>query len=74
MVTLKQATVDDKRLRLLKIDGVPATIAALDDGTYVIRRPLSRMYPTDKAKMKVAPRAFLDFVRSAEGQKILAGS
>jgi phosphate transport system substrate-binding protein len=73
MVTLKQATVDDKRLRLVKIDGVPATIAALNDGTYKIRRPLYLVYPTDKAKMKPATRAFLEFVQSTEGQKILAG-
>jgi phosphate transport system substrate-binding protein len=72
MVTLKPATVDDKRLRLLKIDGVPATIAALNDGTYLIRRPLYLVYPTDKGKMKPAPRAFVEFVQSPEGQRILA--
>lgn len=72
MVTLKPATVDDKRLRLLNIDAVPATMAALNDGTYSIRRPLYLVYPTDKRKMKPAPRAFVEFVQSPEGQKILA--
>lgn len=73
MATLKQATVDDPKLRLLAIDGVPATMAALNDGTYKIRRPLYLVYPNDPSKMKPDVKLFLDFVRSPEGQKILAG-
>ena len=72
MVTLKQATLDDKRIRLIAIDGVPATLATLNDGTYKIRRPLYLVYPVDRNKLKAATSAFLDFVRSTEGQKILA--
>lgn len=73
MATLKQATVDDPKLRLLAIDGVPATMAALNDGSYKIRRPLYLVYPNDPSKMKPDVKLFLDFVRSPEGQKILAG-
>jgi phosphate transport system substrate-binding protein len=73
MATLKQATVDDPKLRLLAIDGVPATMAALNDGSYRIRRPLFLVYPTDASKMKPDVKLFLDFVRSPEGQKILGG-
>jgi phosphate transport system substrate-binding protein len=73
MATLKQATVDDPKLRLLGIDGVPATMAALNDGSYKIRRPLYLVYPVDPSKMKPEVKLFLDFVRSAEGQKILGG-
>jgi phosphate transport system substrate-binding protein len=73
MATLKQATVDDPKLRLLAIDGVPATMAALNDGSYKIRRPLYLVYPVDPAKMKPDVKLFLDFVRSPEGQKILGG-
>jgi phosphate transport system substrate-binding protein len=72
MFTLKQATVDDPTVRLLAIDGVPATMATLNDGTYNIRRPLSLVYPVDPEKMKPEVKLFLDFVRSAEGQRILA--
>jgi phosphate transport system substrate-binding protein len=73
MATLKQATVDDPKLRLLAIDGVPATMAALNDGSYKIRRPLFLVYPVDPTKMKPDVKLFLDFVRSPEGQKILGG-
>jgi phosphate transport system substrate-binding protein len=73
MATLKQATVDDPKLRLLAIEGVPATMAALNDGSYKIRRPLYLVYPNDPSKMKPDVKLFLEFVRSPEGQKILAG-
>ncbi|MDQ6858356.1 MAG: phosphate ABC transporter substrate-binding protein [Chloroflexota bacterium] len=73
MATLKQATVDDPKLRLLAIDGAPATLAALADGTYKIRRPLYLVYPIQPGRMKPEVKSFLDFVRSEEGQKILSG-
>jgi phosphate transport system substrate-binding protein len=73
MVTLKQATVDDKRLRLLAIDGVPATMTALNERKYSFRRPLYLVYPSDGRKMKPAIRSFIEFVQAPEGQKILAG-
>jgi phosphate transport system substrate-binding protein len=73
MATLKQATVDEPKIRLLAIDGVPATMAALNDGSYKIRRPLWLVSPKDPAKMKPGVPDFLDFVRSPEGQKILGG-
>jgi phosphate transport system substrate-binding protein len=73
MATLKQATVDDPKLRLLAIDGVPATMAALNNGSYKIRRPLYLVYPLEPGRMKPEVKMFLDFVRSPEGQTILAG-
>jgi len=73
MATLKQATVDDPKLRLIAIDGVPATMATLNDGSYKIRRPLYLVYPIEPGRMKPEVKLFLDFVRSPEGQKILAG-
>jgi ABC-type phosphate transport system substrate-binding protein len=73
MATLKQATVDDPKVRLLAIDGAPATMAALNDGSYKIRRPLYLVYPIEPGRIKPEVKLFLDFVRSPEGQKILAG-
>ena len=73
MMTLKQGTVADPKIRLLSIDSVPATIAALNDGSYKIRRPLYLVYPVAAAGMKPDVKLFLDFVRSSEGQRILGG-
>jgi ABC-type phosphate transport system substrate-binding protein len=38
-----------------------------------VRRPLYFVYSTDASKIKPAIKAFLDFVKGSEGQKILAG-
>jgi ABC-type phosphate transport system substrate-binding protein len=38
-----------------------------------VRRPLYFVYSTDAVKLKPAIKAFLDFVKGPEGQKILAG-
>jgi phosphate transport system substrate-binding protein len=60
-------------IRMLAIDGVPATRATVADGTYKVLRPLYLVYNRDPAMVKPAIRAFLDWVRSPEGQQVLAG-
>jgi phosphate transport system substrate-binding protein len=55
--------------RVLTIDGVAPTKAALHDGTYKLRRPLYIVYGRGAQRPGVA--AFVEFVRSAEGQKII---
>ena len=73
MISLDDRTLADSQLRLLSIDGAPATKEALQSGTYPVRRPLYLIYPTNAAKLRPGVRAFLDFVTGPEGQKILAG-
>ena len=60
-------------MRLLTIDNIAATRDTLANGTYPIRRPLYFVSHTDAAKVKPTVKAFLDFVKGPEGQKILAG-
>ena len=57
-------------IRLVALDGVMPTKAALKDGTYKLRRPLY-LLASKSAALKPAVRAFLEFVNGAEGQKIL---
>src|SRR6195256_4194451 len=64
------STVD---VKLLTIDNIAATRDALANGTYPIRRPLFFVYNTEPAKVKPTIKAFIDFVKGPEGQKILAG-
>ena len=73
MISLDDRTLADPQLRLLSIDGAPATKEALQNGTYPVRRPLYLIYPRDAAKLRPGVRAFLDFVAGPEGQRILAG-
>jgi len=71
MVTLEQSTASDRGIRLLSIDGVQASMATLEDGSYPVRRDLFLIFNPDQATLKPAVRAFLDFVRGDEGQRII---
>lgn len=57
-------------VHLLSLDGVPPTRAALLDGKYKLRRPLFLLF-TRSGSPKPAVASFLEFVKSADGQKIL---
>lgn len=73
MMTMNAKAFGTADVRLLTIDNITATRETLANGTYPIRRPLYFTYHTDPVKLKPTIKAFLDFVRGTEGQKILAG-
>ncbi len=73
MVTLQTSTQNDPTIRLLSLNGVAATTANVGNGTYPIRRPVYFFESSDPAKVKPAVRAFLDFIKSPEGARILSG-
>jgi phosphate transport system substrate-binding protein len=72
MVTLQTSTQNDPTMRLLTLDGVAATTANIGNGTYPIRRPVFFFTSADAAKVKPAVKAFVEFIKSAEGAQILA--
>jgi phosphate transport system substrate-binding protein len=71
MASITNATLGDKSIRFLAIDGVPASKDDLANGTYKIQRPLFFVYQPDPARLKPAIKEFLDFVRGPDGQKII---
>ncbi|TMC44516.1 MAG: hypothetical protein E6J23_07445 [Chloroflexi bacterium] len=73
MVTMNASTFGNTSIGFLTVDGVAASRDNLNSGKYQVRRPLYFVYSADGAKLKPAIKAFLDFVRGSEGQKILAG-
>jgi phosphate transport system substrate-binding protein len=72
MATLEDATLAKPGIKALAIDGAPATMAALADGSYPVRRNVYLVYNPDPSKEKPAIRAFVDFAQSAEGHRVLA--
>ena len=74
MATASSKTAGDTGVKVLTIDGVAATPDNLVNGTYKIGRPLLIVFPSESVKVKPAIKAFLDFVRSSEGQKIAAST
>lgn len=61
-------------MRLLSIDGVSPTPENLVNGTYKIGRPLLIVYPSDESKLRPGIKAFLEWVRSPEGQRVAASA
>ena len=61
-------------MKLLEIDGVAPTPENIVSGKYKVGRPLLIVYPTDEAKLRPGIRAFLDWVGSAEGQRVAASA
>src|SRR5882762_4712020 len=73
MMTMNAKAFSTADVGLLTIDSIAATRETLANGTYPIRRPLYFVYHPDPAKVKATIKAFIDFVKGPEGQKILAG-
>jgi len=72
MMTMNAQSFAASDMKLLAIDGISATRETLSNGTYLIRRPLYFVYNTDPTKLKPAIKAFIDWVKGADGQKIIA--
>jgi phosphate transport system substrate-binding protein len=72
MITINDRSLGDPHLRLITLDGVRATKDTLATGEYPMRRPLYLVYPA--SGVKPAIQAFLDFVRSPDGQRIIAST
>ena len=74
MATANQRTATEPTVKLLAIDGVAPTPENLVNGSYKIGRPLLLVFSTDEAKLRPGIKAFLDFVRSPEGQRTAASA
>ena len=58
-------------VKILKVDGVEATIANIQNGSYRISRPLSVIYKESSLDDEVN-NAFLTFLQSSDAQKIIS--
>jgi phosphate transport system substrate-binding protein len=74
MATASSRTAADPNVKLVAIDGIAPTPENTVNGTYKIGRPLLIVFPADETKVKPAVKAFLDFVRSTDGQALAAST
>ncbi len=58
-------------VKMLKVDGVAATVENVKNGTYKISRPLNVVYQESKVASQVNT-AFLTFLQSSDAQKIIS--
>lgn len=73
MFTITDATLKSTSYRLVPIGGIPPSAENLQNGTYPMRRPLYAVFNVSREKQKPAISAFVDFIKSPEGQKLLGG-
>ena len=73
MVTLDSKALADQSIRLLEMDGIPATLASLASGSWPVRRAAYFCTNADPARVKPAIKALIEFSQSPEGQQALAG-
>ncbi|OLC21666.1 MAG: hypothetical protein AUH33_01320 [Chloroflexi bacterium 13_1_40CM_68_21] len=74
IASIGSRTANDTRLRMISIDGVAPTQENIANGSYKIFRPLFLVYTRDASRIKPGTAAFLDFARSAEGQRVAASA
>ena len=74
MATASNRAATDRTVKLLPIDGVAPTPENLVNGSYKIGRPLLIVVPADESKMRPGIKAFLEWVRSSEGQSVAASA
>jgi phosphate transport system substrate-binding protein len=72
MVTLDKRSLSDSQIKLVAIDGVEATLPNLINGAYKVRRPIYLIHSSKPERVKPAVKAFFDFVKGPEGQRIIA--
>jgi len=66
-------TASDKRVKMISVDGIVPTQETIANNDYKIVRPLAVIY-SNTTELKPAIRAFFEFVKSAEGQRIAAAA
>lgn len=66
-------TSGDARVKTIQVDGIGPTQENIASGAYKIVRPLAVIY-SNTSELKPALRAFFEFVKSAEGQRIAAAA
>lgn len=59
----------DETVKAVKVDGAEATVENIKSGAYAVSRPLNM---ATKGEVSELAKAYLDFVMSPEGQKIVA--
>jgi phosphate transport system substrate-binding protein len=72
MMTMNATSFSSASMHLLTIDNIEATRENLTNGKYPIRRPLFFVYNPDASKLKPTIKAFIDWLKGPDGQKVIA--
>jgi len=73
IVTVQKSTVEDSSIKIMSLNGVPATTRNVNSGFYPVRRPIILLLPDTNSPIDPRLRDFFEFIQTAEGHDILAG-
>jgi phosphate transport system substrate-binding protein len=73
MVSVQKSTVEDTSIKILALNGVPATTRNVNSGFYPVRRPIILLLPDTDSPIAPRLRDFFEFIQTEEGHGILAG-
>jgi phosphate transport system substrate-binding protein len=73
MITVQKSTAEDSSIKILAINGVPATTRNVNSGVYPVRRPIILLLPDTDSPIAPRLRDFFEFIQTDEGRDILAG-
>lgn len=65
---LSLGSLDETQVKAVSIDGVAATVANIENGTYKIARPFNIV---TKAGLSTVAQDFINFIMSADGQAVI---
>jgi phosphate transport system substrate-binding protein len=73
MIAVQKSTVEDASIRIMSLNGVPATTRNVNSGFYPVRRPIILLLPETDSPITPRLRDFFEFIQTEEGHDILAG-
>jgi phosphate transport system substrate-binding protein len=73
MVSVQKSTVEDPSIKIVALNGVPATTRNVNSGFYPVRRPIILLLPDTDSPIAPRLRDFFEFIQTEEGHDILAG-
>ena len=69
-ISLGAVAANSDKIKAVKVNGVEATVANIEAGTYALSRPFNFVYKTETGLGDLAQN-FIDFIESADGQELV---
>ena len=69
-ISLGSVAANTSQIKAVKVEGVEATVANIEAGTYMLSRPFNFVYQTETGLSDLAQN-FIDFIESEAGQEIV---
>lgn len=69
-ISLGAVAANSNQIKAVQVNGVDATVANIENGSYALSRPFNFVYRTEEGISDLAQN-FIDFIESAQGQELV---